>query len=405
MPDNNLDFLDYLNDDGNVNLDQINSFLDQVEQVDETLQDPNEIQGADEDEYQEDYSDSEDSEEEENEPYVDGLEFLNSRRKNTQVDSDEDDDEDEEYDGDEDEDEESEGIDNPYAVFAKGLADIGRFQFGDDEDPNSIEWSEETFIEKFDETVDNTAWARMEELATEAYGEEGIKLIEDLFINKVPVHEYLASFQTQQSVENVDLSNERTQVELVRYYLRSVVGETDEEEIADQINYMRNNGSLEKKAANFQQKLVANESKVRERMAAESQARQQQMEEFENQRIQMYSEIAEEAVQNGELNGLPFNNRDYDRVLNAALSKDYVLPNGQKITPFEYKLALLRKDDPAKYLQLVKLVEDDLDLSPVMKKGITEKTNEIFKGLQNKTKTSSKPKSNKNVFSKYMKQS
>jgi hypothetical protein len=405
MPDNNLDFLDYLNDDGNVNLDQINSFLDQVEQVDETLQDPNEIQGADEDEYQEGYLDSEDSEEEENEPYVDGLEFLNSRRKNTQVDSDEDEEEDEEYDGDEDEDEESEGVDNPYAVFAKGLADIGRFEFGEDEDPNSIEWSEETFIEKFDETVDNTAWARMEELATEAYGEEGVRLIEDLFINKVPVHEYLASFQTQQSVENLDLSNERNQIELVRYYLRSVVGETDEEEIIDQINYMKSNETLERKAANFQQKLVTNEAKVREKMAAESQARQQQMEEFENQRIQMYSEIAEEAVQNGELNGLPFNNRDYDRVLNAALSKDYVLPNGQKITPFEYKLALLRKDDPAKYLQLVKLVEDDLDLSPVMKKGITEKTNEIFKGLQNKTKTSSKPKSNKNVFSKYMKQS
>jgi hypothetical protein len=129
------------------------------------------------------------------------------------------------------------------------------------------------------------------------------------------------------------------------------------------------------------------------------------MEEFENQRIQMYSEIAQEAIQNGELNGLPFNSRDYERVLNSALSKDYVLPNGQKITPFEYKLALLRKDDPAKYLQLVKLVEDDLDLTPVMKKGVTEKTNEIFKGLQNKTKTSSKPRANKNVFSKYMKQS
>jgi hypothetical protein len=413
MPDNNLDFLDYLNDDGNVNLDQINSFLDQVEQVDETLQDPNEIQGADEDEYQEDYLDSEDFEEgeEENEPYVDGLEFLNSRNKSTPVQSDDEDDE-EEYEEDEDSeefdedsDEESEVSDNPYAIFAKGLADIGRFEFDEDEDPNSIEWNEDTFIEKFDETVDNTAWARMEELATEAYGEEGIRLIEDLFINKVPVHEYLASFQTQQSVENLDLSNERNQVELVRYYLRSVVGETDEEEIQDQINYMKTNETLEKKAANFQQKLVTNEYKMRERMAAESQARQQQMEEFENQRIQMYSEIAEEAVQNGELNGLPFNNKDYNRVLSAALSKDYVLPNGQKITPFEYKLALLRKDDPVKYLQLVKLVEDDLDLTPVMKKGVTEKTNEIFKGLQNKTKTSSKPKSNKNVFSKYMKQS
>jgi len=405
MPDNNLDFLDYLNDDGEVNLDQINSFLDKVEKVDETLQDPNEIQGADEDEYEEDYSGSQDfDEEEDDEPYVDGLEFLNSRKTNTQVDSEEDDDEEYEED-DEDDSDDSEGSDNPYAIFAKGLADIGRFQFDEDEDPSSINWDEDTFIEKFDETVDNTAWARLEELATETMGEAGIQLIEDLFINKVPVHEYLASFQTQQSVENLDLSNERNQVELVRYYLRSVVGETDEEEIQDQINYMKNNDTLERKAANFQQKLAVNEAKVRERMAAESQARQQQMEEFENQRIQMYSEIAEEAVKAGELNGLPFNNKDYERVLNSALSKEYVLPTGQKITPFEYKLATLRKDDPAKYLQIVKLVEDDLDLTPVMKKGVTEKTNEIFKGLQNKTKTSSKPKSNKNVFTKYMKQS
>lgn len=405
MPDNNLDFLDYLNDDGEVNLDQINSFLDKVEKVDETLQDPNEIQGADEEEYEEGYSGSQDfDEEEDDEPYVDGLEFLNSRKTNTQVDSEEDDDEEYEED-DEDDSDDSEGSDNPYAIFAKGLADIGRFQFDEDEDPSSINWDEDTFIEKFDETVDNTAWARLEELATETMGEAGIQLIEDLFINKVPVHEYLASFQTQQSVENLDLSNERNQVELVRYYLRSVVGETDEEEIMDQINYMKNNDTLEKKASNFQQKLAVNEAKMRERMAAESQARQQQMEEFENQRIQMYSEVAEEAVKAGELNGLPFNNKDYERVLNSALSKEYVLPTGQKITPFEYKLATLRKDAPAKYLQIVKLVEDDLDLTPVMKKGVTEKTNEIFKGLQNKTKTSSKPKSNKNVFTKYMKQS
>jgi len=139
-------------------------------------------------------------------------------------------------------------------------------------------------------------------------------------------------------------------------------------------------------------------------MAAESQARQQQMEQFEQQRIQTYSEIAETAVKAGELNGLPFSNKDYERVLNSALSKEYVLPNGQKITPFEYKLATLRKDDPAKYLQIVKLVEDDVNLAPVMKKGVTDKTNEIFKGLQSKTKTSSKPRKNQNVFNKYIKQ-
>jgi hypothetical protein len=408
MPENNLDFLDYLNDDGEVNLDQINSFLDQVEQVNEE-EDPNLNQGSDYDpegyEESEDYEESEEDEESEEEPYIDGLEFLNQKTRKTQSTNEdyEEDEEDEESEESEEGDETEE--ENPFAVFAKGLAEVGRLVLDEDEDPDQINWDEETFIEKFDETVDNSAWSRLEELATEAMGEEGVRIIEDLFINKVPVHQYLASFQQQQSFENIDLSNERAQVAIVDYYLRSVVGESDEEEIADQIDYMRSNDTLAKKAANFQQKLVANESRVRESMAAEAQARQQQMEAFEQERIQMYAEIAEEAVQNGELNGLPFNSQDYDRVLNSALSKEYVLPTGQKITPFEYKLASLRKDDPAKYLQIVKLVEDGVDLTPVMNRGVTKKTNEIFKGLQNKTKTpTNKPRKSSTLFNKYMKQ-
>lgn len=408
MPDNNLDFLDYLNDDGEVNLDQINSFLDQVEQVNEE-NDPNLNQGSDYDaegyEESEGYDESEEDEETEEEPYVDGLEFLNQKTRKTQPTAEEDE-EDEDYEESEESEEGDEAEEeNPFAIFAKGLAEVGRLVLDEDEDPDQINWDEETFIEKFDETVDNSAWSRLEELATDAMGEEGVRIIEDLFINKVPVHQYLASFQQQQSFEEVDLSNERNQVDLVRYYLRAVVGETDENEIMDQIDYMRSNDTLSKKASNFQQKLVANESRVRESMAAEAQARQQQMEAFEQERIQMYAEIAEEAVHNGELNGLPFSDKDYDRVLNSALSKEYVLPTGQKITPFEYKLATLRKDDPAKYLQIVKLVEDDVDLTPVMNRGVTKKTNEIFKGLQNKTKTpTSKPRKSNTLFNKYMKQ-
>ena len=398
MSKNNLDFLDYLNDDGEVNLDEINSFLGEVEKVDESSEEEQEDEGS------EDAGDyyPNDEEDEDEVPYIDGLDFLNRKPQKAVTEESEEDEEEGEEEETEEEEEES-GEENPFAIFAKGLAKVGRLVLDEDEDPEKIQWDEEKFIEKFDETVDNSAWSRLEELATEAMGEEGVKVIEDLFINKVPVHQYLASFQQQQSLEELDMSNERNQVELVRYYLRSVVGE-DENEIADQIEYMRSNETLEKKALNFQKKLAANEEQVRQRMAAESQARQQQMEQFEQQRIQTYSEIAETAVKAGELNGLPFSNKDYERVLNSALSKEYVLPNGQKITPFEYKLATLRKDDPAKYLQIVKLVEDDVNLAPIMKKGVTEKTNEIFKGLQSKTKTSSKPRKNQNVFNKYIKQ-
>jgi hypothetical protein len=400
MSKNNLDFLDYLNDDGEVNLDEINSFLGEVEKVDES---------SEENQEDEDSEDAgsyypNDEEDEDEVPYIDGLDFLNRKpQKAVAEESEEEQEEGEEEETEEGEEEEESGEENPFAIFAKGLAKVGRLVLDEDEDPEQIQWDEEKFIEKFDETVDNSAWSRLEELATDAMGEEGLRVIVDLFINKVPVHQYLASFQQQQSLEELDMSNERNQVELVRYYLRSVVGE-DENEIADQIEYMRSNETLEKKAVNFQKKLAANEEQMRSRMAAEAQARQEQMEQFEKQRIDAYSEIAEKAVKAGDLNGLPFSNKDYERVLNSALSKEYVLPNGQKITPFEYKLATLRKDDPAKYLQIVKLVEDDVNLAPVMKKGVTDKTNEIFKGLQSKTKTSSKPRKNQNVFNKYIKQ-
>lgn len=400
MSKNNLDFLDYLNDDGEVNLDEINSFLGEVEKVDESSEEDQEDEGSED---AGDYYPNEE-EDEEDTPYIDGLDFINRKpQKAVAEESEEDEEEGEEEETEEGEEEEESGEENPFAIFAKGLAKVGRLVLDEDEDPEKIQWDEEKFIEKFDETVDNSAWSRLEELATDAMGQEGLRVIEDLFINKVPVHQYLASFQQQQSLEELDMSNERNQVELVRYYLRSVVGE-DENEIMDQIEYMKSNETLEKKAVNFQRKLAANEEQVRQRMATESQARQQQMEQFEQQRIQTYSEIAETAVKAGELNGLPFSNKDYERVLNSALSKEYVLPNGQKITPFEYKLATLRKDDPAKYLQIVKLVEDDVNLAPIMKKGVTEKTNEIFKGLQSKTKTSSKPRKNQNVFNKYIKQ-
>lgn len=399
MSKNNLDFLDYLNDDGEVNLDEINSFLGEVEKVDESSEEDQEDEGS------EDAGDyyPNDEEDEDEVPYIDGLDFLNRKPQKAVAEETEEEDEEEGEEEETEEEEEESGEENPFAIFAKGLAKVGRLVLDEDEDPEQIQWDEEKFIEKFDETVDNSAWSRLEELATEAMGEEGLRVIEDLFINKVPVHQYLASFQQQQSLEELDMSNERNQVELVRYYLRSVVGE-DESEISDQIEYMISNETLEKKALNFQKKLAAHEEQNRQRMAAEAQARQEQMEQFEQQRIQTYSEIAESAVKAGELNGLPFNNKDYERVLNSALSKEYVLPNGQKITPFEYKLATLRKDDPAKYLQIVKLVEDDVNLAPIMKKGVTEKTNEIFKGLQSKTKTSSKPRKNQNVFNKYIKQ-
>lgn len=399
MPDNNLDFLQHLTSDGNLSLEHINLMLppneDPEEEIEEN-QEPNILVFK----------------EPENDPklpVIDGLDYLNGKIPKVAETTGEDPETVETVETTETT-EELENTDDPedeevnhFAIFGKGLAELGKLTFEEGEDPEKIEWTQETFIEKFDQTVDTTAWNRLEEIATEAYGEDGVKLVEDLFVNKVPVRDYLASYQKEKAIEDLDISSERNQVEVVRYYLKAVIGEEDEDEIQNQLDYMKANETLESRAASYQQKLVASESKLRERMATEAQARQKQIEDFEKARTQSYTQIVNEAAKAGELNGLPFKKEDINKVLHAALTKEYTLQNGQKITPFEYKLATLRKDEPAKYLQIVKLVEDGLDLNPVMKKGVTEKTNEIFKGLQNKTKTSSIPKKNTNVFNKYVK--
>ena len=79
-----------------------------------------------------------------------------------------------------------------------------------------------------EKTVDNKMWAKMEELAMETYGEAGVKLIEDIFINKVPVPEYLQMFSNEQTVENVDISDKNNQERIFRLYLAKTGMDDDE---------------------------------------------------------------------------------------------------------------------------------------------------------------------------------
>ena len=84
-------------------------------------------------------------------------------------------------------------------------------------------------------------------------------------------------------------------------------------------------------------------------------------------------------------------------------SRNYQLPNGQKISEFEFTLAKMRQDDPQKFLAVARLVQSNLDLTPVKKKGVSEETNSIFKELQNKSKKGPKgePRKETQLFNNF----
>ena len=295
--------------------------------------------------------------------------------------------------GDDDEEE------NYFEIFGKGLAKAGMLDVADDED---IEWNEQTFLAKMSETIEDRAWNQLEEMAVETYGEAGVQMIEDIFINKVPVQEYLQRFANEQIVENVDLSVEENQERVFRLYLAKTG--MDEDEIQDQLNYARDNDRLEAYSQKYHVKLIEKMQQERAALAQESEARVQAMRQKEEEREQLYADVLDGAIASGSIEGYPINEQAASELFDFVLSKPHVLPNGQRISDFEYKLAKMRQEDPSKFLAVAKLVQSDLDLTPVKRKAVTEETNTLFNDLKTKSKKSTKAaKSNDDLFSRYFK--
>jgi len=301
-----------------------------------------------------------------------------------------------------DEDSDEEDDINYFEVFGKGLAKAGVLEFEEGEDPESLEWSEESFLAKMNESIEKKAWDTLEEIAMETYGEDGVKLVEDIFINKVPIHDYLRMFNNEQVVDNIDLDNESNQERVFRLYLAKTGMEEDE--IEDQLNYARDNDRLYSYAKKYHGKLVTKMKQERDMLAQENAARVQQMQEKERERQEYYAKVLEESINKGEIEGYPINQNSASELFDFVLSKPHVLPNGQRISDFEYKLAKMRQEEPSKFLAVAKLVQSGLDLTPVKKKGVSEETNSIFNELKTKTKkTTRSKKSDDDLFSKYFK--
>ena len=295
------------------------------------------------------------------------------------------DDDDEPADDADDDDDDEPSNENEFAIFAKGLTQAGML---DVENPDEIEWTEESFLAAMEETINNKAWTQLEELALETYGEAGVKLVEDIFINKVPVSEYLQMFNNEQVVENVDLDNEDNQERVFRAYLAKTG--LDDDEIQDQLNYARDNDRLAAYAEKYHGKLLEKMQQERAALSAQSEARIQDMRRREEERENLYASTLKEAIKTGEIEGYPINDKAANDLFSFVLDKPHQLPNGQRITDFEYKLAQMRQNDPKKFLAVARLVQNDLDLTPVKKRAVSEETNSLFKGLQTKAKTSGK---------------
>jgi hypothetical protein len=163
-----------------------------------------------------------------------------------------------------------------------------------------------------------------------------------------------------------------------------------------------NNGErLETYAKKYHGKLLEKMQQERDTLAQQSEARVLEMQRKEQERQEAYAEVLEGAILAGTIEGYPINKKNAEELYQFVLDKPVQLPNGQRISEFEYKLAKMRQEDPSKFLAIARLVQNNLDLTPVKKKAVSEETNSLFNDLKSKAKKPAKARNNTNDFTKF----
>ena len=290
----------------------------------------------------------------------------------------EDSEEDEEDDDEDDDKKEKLGPADYFKAVGKGLMGLGKF--GDI--PEDFEWTEESFLEKFDEISEKNARSKIQEILTDGWGESGIQMFNDIFIKKVPVKEYLSAYAEAEDFDSLDLDRVGNQKLVVRTYLESMG--VDEDEIYEQIELLEEKDKLADRAEKYKEKLMEDRVAQMQQMAQKREAAIRQQRALESQRFNAISQVVTNALKEKEINGIPLSTSDTSELLRYVTAPAYKLQNGQEITELDKKLIELRRD-PAKWVALGKLLKEDLNVGPIKSKGEDEKKAKVFEFTKKKS--------------------
>lgn len=285
--------------------------------------------------------------------------------------------EEEEEDNEDDDKKEKLGPADYFKAVGKGLMGLGKF--GDI--PEDFEWTEESFLEKFDEMSEQNAKNKIQEILTDGWGESGIQMFNDIFIKKVPVKEYLSAYAEAEDFDSMDLDKVGNQKLVVRTYLESMG--VDEDEIYEQIELLEGKDKLADRAEKYKEKLMEDRVAQMQQMSQKREAAMKQQRALETQRFNAISQVVTNALKEKEINGIPLSTSDTSELLRYVTAPAYKLQNGQEITELDKKLIELRRD-PAKWVALGKLLKEDLNVGPIKAKGEDEKKEKIFEFTKKK---------------------
>ena len=277
-----------------------------------------------------------------------------------------------------DDDEESEPEVSQFGALANDLFKLGVFSKDEDEDDQPISTAEE-FLEKFQAEKKKGAIEVVNNFIGQ-FGEDYQQAFEAIFVKGVDPKEYFGAYNQIASFADLDLSEERNQISVLKQAL-SDQG-FDPEDVETEVERLKNYGDLETVATKHHKVLVKKEAAKLQQMEAQAERELQQKQAIKNQYINNVQSVLQDKIKAKEFDGIPINPKLAGELQDFLLVDKYKTPSGETLTDFDRTILDLKRPEnhamKVKVGLLLKILEKDPTLSTIQKTGISKKSNELF---------------------------
>ena len=277
-----------------------------------------------------------------------------------------------------DDDNEAEPEVTRFGALANDLFKLGVFTKEDDEDDVEINTPEE-FLEKFQVEKKKGAIEVVNNFIGQ-FGEDYQQAFDAIFVKGVNPKEYFDTFNTIANFSDMDLSQEKNQIAVIKQALTDQGFEP--EDVETEVERLQNYGDLESVATKHHKVLVKKEGQKLQQLEQNSERELQQKATIKNQYITNVQSILQDKLKTKEFDGIPLNPKLASELQDFLLVDKYKTTSGETLTDFDRTILEMKRPEnhqmKVKVALLLKILEKDPTLSTIQKTGITKKSNVLF---------------------------
>lgn len=274
---------------------------------------------------------------------------------------------------------------NYFEVFGENLKKLGVF-VNDDEEDEEFEWNEDTFVSKFEDSAKKLAQEYIEK-AFSKYSPEHREFLMKVANEGVDPRSYFEAMESQSFIEQFDIENETNQERIVFEYMRMLEPDRDPNEIAEEINDLKDLNKLEKKAEQAKAKLANHYAYKQQELEMQAKREQMQQEQARARFAQTIEQSVKQAAQVGQIDNIPFTDRDVNELIPYLVETPYQTTDGKPVTAL-YKDFVEAQRNPESLLKLAKFLKSGLKVDSAIKKAVKEEQKKMWDfGISKKKRT------------------